>query len=51
MAGDTKPAVQVPLTTGFARTGYELTQMEARQQKLDFGKAEAAEHAELKPVK
>ena len=51
MAGDTKPVVQVPLTTGFARTGYELTQMEARQQKLDFGKAEAAEHAELKPAK
>ena len=51
MAGDAQPVVQVPLTTGFARTGYELTQIEARQQKLDFGKAEAAEHAELKPVK
>lgn len=51
LAGDTQPVVQAPLTTGFARTGYELTQMEARQQKLDFGKAEAAEHAELKPVK
>ena len=51
MAGDTTPVVQVPLTTGFARTGYELTQIEARQQKLDFGKAEGAEHAELKPVK
>ena len=51
MAGDAQPVVQVPLTTGFARTGYELTQIEARQQKLDFGKAEAAEHAELKPIK
>jgi hypothetical protein len=51
MAGDTQPVVPAPLTTGFARTGYELTQIEARQQKLDFGKAEAAEHAELKPVK
>lgn len=51
LAHDEAPAVLVPLTTGFARTGYELTQMEARQQKLDFGKAEANEHAELKPVK
>ncbi len=51
IAGVTPPSVTVPLTTGFARTGYELTQMEARKQKLDFGKAEAAEHAELKPVK
>ncbi len=51
MAGVTTPVVQVPLTTGFARTGYELTQMEARQQKLDFGKAEVSEHAELKSAK
>jgi len=51
LAGDTQPVVQVPLTTGFARTGYELTQIEARKQKLDYGKAEGAEHAELKPVK
>ena len=51
LAGDVQPVVQAPLTTGFARTGYELTQMEARQQKLDFGKAEVAEHTELKPVK
>jgi len=46
-----EPVVQVPLTTGFARTGYELDQMEARQQRLDFGKAEGAEHADLKPIK
>jgi len=51
MAGDSKPVVTAPLTTGFARTGYELDQMEARQQKLDFGKAEEAEHAELKPAR
>lgn len=51
MAGDAQPVVAIPLTNGFARTGYELTQIEARQQKLDFGKAEGAEHAELKPVK
>ncbi len=51
LAYDVDPAPQVPLTTGFARTGYELTQIEARQQRLDFGKAEGAEHAELKPAK
>jgi hypothetical protein len=37
-----KPAVQAPLTTGFARTGFELTVIEARKQKLEYGKAEAA---------
>jgi hypothetical protein len=52
LAEDTKPTVQAPLTDGFARTGYELDQMEARRQRLEFGKAEgAAEHAELKPAK
>jgi hypothetical protein len=51
MVGDVQPVVQAPLTNGFARTGYELTQIEARQQKLDYGKAEGAEHAELKPAK
>ena len=51
LAHDTQPAVTAPLTNGFARTGYELDQMEARQQRMDFGKAEGAEHAELKPVK
>jgi hypothetical protein len=52
LAEDTKPEVSIPLTNGFARTGYELDQMEARHQRLEYGKAEAAtEHAELKPVK
>jgi hypothetical protein len=37
-----KPEVQAPLTTGFARTGFELTVIEARRQKMDYGKAEAA---------
>jgi hypothetical protein len=46
-----RPVVTAPLTDGFARTGYELDQMEARQQRLDYGKAEANEHAELKPAK
>jgi len=51
LAFDGTPGVTRPLTNGFARTGPELDSMQARQQKLDFGKAEAAEHAELDPVK
>jgi hypothetical protein len=51
MAGDTKPEVQSPLTTGFARTGYELDVMEARKQRLSYSNAEEATHAELKPIK
>jgi hypothetical protein len=52
LAGDDEPVVHAPLTNGFARTGYELTQIEARQQKLDYSKAEgSSEHAELKPAK
>jgi hypothetical protein len=51
LAYDTQPVVTAPLTSGFARTGYELDQMKAREQRLDFGKAEQAEHAELHPVK
>ena len=51
MAYDKEPVVTAPLTIGFARTGYELDQRKAREQKLDFGKAEQAEHAELHPVK
>jgi hypothetical protein len=39
MAGDAHPAPQVPLTSGFARTGYELDVMEARKQKMSFAKA------------
>jgi hypothetical protein len=43
MTGDTTPVVQAPLTSGFARTGYELATMEARKQKMEFSGAEAAE--------
>jgi hypothetical protein len=42
MAGDKKPEIQAPLTTGFARTGYELTVIEAREQKMNYGKAVAS---------
>jgi len=51
MAGDEKPVVQAPLTSGFARTGYELEVIEAREQKMSYGKAEAATQAELTPAK
>jgi hypothetical protein len=51
MTGDEKPVVQAPLTSGFARTGYELQTIEAREQKLSYGKAEGENKAELAPVK
>jgi hypothetical protein len=51
MTGDQKPVVQTPLTDGFARTGYELDVIEARAEKMSYGKAEAATHAELTPVR
>ena len=41
MAGEAKPVVMVPLTTGFARTGYELETIETREQKNTYNKAEA----------
>lgn len=41
MAGDAHPVVTAPLTDGFARTGYELDQMTAREQRLEFSQAEA----------
>lgn len=49
-AGDNPPLITEPLTSGFARTGYELDVIEAREQKLSYGKAEGAEHAQLAPT-
>ncbi len=51
LAYDYQPKVSAPLTSGFARTGYELDTIEARQQKMDYGKAESNAHAELHPIK
>jgi hypothetical protein len=51
MAGDEKPTVQAPLTTGFARTGYELETIEAREQKMSYGKAAGEAKVELAPAK
>jgi hypothetical protein len=45
-----KPELRIPLTTGFARTGFELTTIEAREQKMNYGKAEATQ-AEMTPQK
>jgi len=42
LAGDKKPEIKAPLTTGFARTGFELTVIEAREQKMTYGKAVAS---------
>lgn len=41
MAGDARPVATAPLTDGFARTGYELDQMTAREQRVQFNQAEA----------
>ena len=41
MAGETAPTVQAPLTDGFARTGYELDTIQAREEKNDYNQAEA----------
>lgn len=43
MFGDARPVIQAPLTTGFARTGYELEVIAAREQKLAYSKAEGGE--------
>ena len=42
MAGDSIPMVTAPLTDGFARTGYEQAAIEAREQKMNFYRAESA---------
>ncbi len=41
LAEDVKPKVSVPLTSGFARTGYELDTIEAREQKMNFNTAKS----------
>jgi hypothetical protein len=40
MAGETVPTVTAPLTNGFARTGYELQTIEAREEKNEYNHAE-----------
>jgi hypothetical protein len=51
LAGDKTPTITAPLTSGFARTGYELDTIEAREQRMSFSKAENNAHAELHPIK
>lgn len=40
MTGDAKPEIHAPLTSGFARTGYELDTMEKRDQQNKYKQAE-----------
>ena len=42
MAGDSVPVIHAPLTTGFARTGYELDTIETRDQKNTYTHAAQA---------
>lgn len=39
MAGDEEPVVRRALTTGFARTGYELDTIKARAEKMNYNNA------------
>jgi len=39
------PQIQAPLTTGFARTGFEQATIEARRQKMIYGAAETSANA------
>jgi len=45
------PPIQAPLTTGFARTGFEQTTIEARRQKMIYGAAETSANTETMPPK
>jgi hypothetical protein len=51
MAGDKVPTITAPLTSGFARTGYELDTIQAREQRLEYGEAKSQTQAELKPLR
>lgn len=44
MAGESPLQMQAPLTSGFARTGYELETIEARDERNEFRRAEAEQH-------
>ncbi len=43
LTGDKQYVATAPLTTGFARTAYELDQMESREQKMSAGENPATE--------
>ena len=51
LAYDGGHELKEPLTSGFARTGYELDTIEAREQKMMYSEAKTKEHAELRPLK
>jgi hypothetical protein len=48
IAHSAAPEIRTPLTTGFARTGFELTTIEAREQQMNYGKATAEATAPAK---
>ena len=45
LTGDQQYSATAPLTSGFARTGYELDQMESRAQKMSAGESPIAARA------
>lgn len=45
------PAMTMPLTNGFARTGYEQQVMETREQQLKLEQPAETTHAQLAPMK
>ena len=47
LTGDTTYAATKPLTAGFARTAYELDQMESREQRLSAGESPTPNRAKL----
>lgn len=51
MAGDAKPEIHAPLTSGFARTGYELDTIEKRDQQNKYKAAERGREYEEKEKK
>ena len=47
MTGDTTYVATAPLTIGFARTAYELDQMESREQRLASGESQTPKSAKV----
>ena len=43
MTGADAPVAQAPLTNGFARTGFELTQIKAREEKMMYAETAAGD--------
>ena len=48
LTGDKQFVATAPLTTGFARTAYELDQMESREQRMSAGEKPAGNNVHAK---